>query len=60
MMKRKGPAAARQGIQTAGPIPDRRHFNANVGIPEAVSKVEEVVRKVGGNVCLLAGAGGTL
>jgi cyclase len=50
--------AGQQGIQTGGPIPDRRHFNGSVGIPEAVAKVEWVVRKVAGNVYVLAGAGG--
>jgi cyclase len=51
-------SAVQQGIQTSGPIPDRRHFNGSVGIPEAVSKVEWVTRKVAGNVYVLAGAGG--
>lgn len=51
---------AQQGIQTGGPIPDRRHFNGSVGIPEAVSRVEWVVRKVAGNVFVLAGAGGNV
>src|SRR5262245_48002185 len=72
MMKRKGlllvllaafagtAGAVQQAIQTGGPIPDRRHFNASVGIPEAVSKVEWVVRKVAGNVYVLAGAGGNV
>jgi cyclase len=50
--------AGQQDIQTGGPIPDRRHFNGSVGIPEAVSKVEWVTRKVAGNVYVLAGAGG--
>lgn len=50
--------AAQQEIQTGGPLPDRRHFNASVGIPEAVSKVEWVARRVAGNVYVLAGAGG--
>lgn len=72
MMKRKGllvallavfaatAGAVQQGIQTGGPIPDRRHFNASVGIPEAVSKVEWVARKVAGKVYVLAGAGGNV
>ena len=52
--------AGQQGIQTGGPIPDRRHFNGSVGIPEAVAKVEWVTRKVAGNVYVLAGAGGNI
>ena len=33
-----GTAGAGQQGQTGGPIPDRRHFNGSVGIPEAVRR----------------------
>src|SRR5262245_16980860 len=41
---------AQQEIPTGGRIPDRRGFNNSVDDPKLTSQVEEVVRKVAGNV----------
>jgi cyclase len=53
-------ASAQQDIPTGGPIPDRRGFNFCVGYPELTSQVQEVVRRVAGNVYVIAGAGGNI
>ena len=53
-------ARAQQQIPTGGPIPDRRGFNSCVGYPELTSQVQEVVRRVAGNVYVIAGAGGNI
>ena len=55
-----GVAMAQQQIPTGGPIPDRRGFNNSVGDPKLTSPVEEVVRRVAGNVYVIAGAGGNI
>ena len=52
--------AAAQPIPTGGPIPDRRGFNTRVNDPVAVAEVEVVVRKVAGQVYVIAGAGGNV
>jgi cyclase len=52
--------AGQEGIQTGGPIPDRRGFNNRVNDPKAVAEVTVVVRKVAGNVYVIAGAGGNV
>jgi glyoxylase-like metal-dependent hydrolase (beta-lactamase superfamily II) len=52
--------AAGQQIPTGGPIPDRRGFNNSVDDPKLTSPVEEVVRKVAGNIYVIAGAGGNI
>lgn len=49
-----------QQIQTGGPIPDRRGFNGSVDNPQLTGPVEEVVRRVAGNVYVIAGAGGNI
>jgi len=41
---------AQQQIPTGGRIPDRRGFNNSVDDPKLKSQVDEVVRKVAGNV----------
>src|SRR5262249_62199362 len=51
---------AQQQIPTGGPIPDRRGFNNSVNDPKLTDPVEEVVRKVAGNVYVIAGAGGNI
>ena len=53
-------ANAQQQIATGGPIPDRRGFNNSVDDPKLTSPVEEVVRRVAGNVYVIAGAGGNI
>jgi cyclase len=53
-------ARAQQQIPTGGPIPDRRGFNNSVDDPRLTSQVEEVVRRVAGNVYVIAGAGGNI
>lgn len=53
-------AAAQHPIPTGGPIPDRRGFNNSVNDPKLTDPVEEVVRKVAGNVYVIAGAGGNI
>src|SRR5215471_11261198 len=52
--------AVQQQIPTGGRIPDRRGFNNSVDDPQLTSPVEEVVRKVAGNVYVIAGAGGNI
>ena len=52
--------AGRQQIPTGGPIPDRRGFNNSVDDPKLTSPVEEVVRRVAGNVYVIAGARGNI
>src|SRR5215470_11016497 len=47
-------------IPTGGPIPDRRGFNGKVDDPKATDEVTEVVRRVAGNVYVIAGAGGNI
>jgi cyclase len=47
-------------IPTGGPIPDRRGFNNKVDDPKATGEVTEVVRKVAGNIYVIAGAGGNI
>jgi hypothetical protein len=51
---------AQQQIPTGGPIPDRRGFNNSVNDPKLTDPVEEVVRRVAGNVYVIAGAGGNI
>src|SRR5262245_54635954 len=51
---------AQQQIPTGGRIPDRRGFNNSVDDPKLTSQVEEVVKKVAGNVYVIAGAGGNI
>ncbi|PWU04788.1 MAG: hypothetical protein C5B51_16130 [Terriglobia bacterium] len=51
---------AQKQIPTEGPIPDRRGFNNSVNDPKLTDPVEEVVRKVAGNVYVIAGAGGNI
>src|SRR5262245_50923512 len=53
-------AASQQTIPTGGPIPDIRGFNDRVTDPEAVSKISVVVRRVAGQVYVVAGAGGNV
>lgn len=53
-------AIAQQQIPTGGPIPDRRGFNNSVNDPKLTDPVQEVVRKVAGNVYVIAGAGGNI
>ena len=53
-------AMAQQQIPTGGKIPDKRGFNNSVDDPKLTSPVEEVVRKVAGNVYVIAGAGGNI
>jgi cyclase len=55
-----GVASAQQQILTGGPIPDRRGFNNSVDDLKLTSPVEEVVRRVAGNVYVIAGAGGNI
>jgi hypothetical protein len=52
--------AAQQQIPTGGPIPDRRGFNNSVNDPKLTDPVEEIVRRVAGNVYVIAGAGGNI
>jgi glyoxylase-like metal-dependent hydrolase (beta-lactamase superfamily II) len=52
--------AAQQQIPTGGPIPDRRGFNNSVNDPKLTDRVEEIVRRVAGNVYVIAGAGGNI
>ena len=52
--------SAEQQIPTGGPIPDRRGFNNSVNDPKLTDPVEEVVRRVAGNVYVIAGAGGNI
>jgi glyoxylase-like metal-dependent hydrolase (beta-lactamase superfamily II) len=47
-------------IPTGGPIPDRRGFNFKVDDPRETSQVRVVVRRVAGNVYVVAGAGGNI
>lgn len=51
---------AQQQITTGGRIPDRRGFNNSVNDPRLTDPVEEVVRRVAGNVYVVAGAGGNI
>ena len=51
---------AQQQIPTGGPIPDKRGFNNRVNDPKAVAEVAVIVRKVAGNVYVVAGAGGNI
>ena len=51
---------AQPQIPTGGPIPDRRGFNNSVDDPKLTDPVEEVVRRVAGNVYVIAGAGGNI
>jgi cyclase len=53
-------ASAQQQIPAGGHIPDRRGFNNSVNDPKLTDPVEEVVRKVAGNVYVIAGAGGNI
>src|SRR6516162_3252075 len=53
-------ARAQQQIPTGGPIPDKRGFNNSVDDPKLTSQVTEVVRRVAGNVYVIAGAGGNI
>jgi glyoxylase-like metal-dependent hydrolase (beta-lactamase superfamily II) len=55
-----GAATAQQQIPTGGRIPDRRGFNNSVNDPKLTDPVEEVVRRVAGNVYVIAGAGGNI
>jgi glyoxylase-like metal-dependent hydrolase (beta-lactamase superfamily II) len=55
-----GAARAQHQIPAGGPIPDRRGFNNSVDDPNLTSQVEEVVRRVAGNVYVIAGAGGNI
>ena len=55
-----GVGAGRQQIPTGGLIPDRRGFNNSVDDPKLTSPVDEVVRRVAGNVYVIAGAGGNI
>lgn len=55
-----GVGAAQQEIPLGGPIPDRRGFNNKVDDPKLTSEVVEVVRRVAGNVYVIAGAGGNI
>jgi len=52
--------AIQQNIPTGGPIPDGRGFNIRVDDPKAVAAVKVIVRKVAGNVYVVAGAGGNV
>jgi glyoxylase-like metal-dependent hydrolase (beta-lactamase superfamily II) len=52
--------SAQQQIPTGGPIPDRRGFNNSVNDPKLTNPVEEVVRRVAGNVYVIAGTGGNI
>jgi cyclase len=52
--------AVQQNIPTGGPIPDGRGFNIRVDDPKAVAAVKVIVRKVAGNVYVIAGAGGNI
>ncbi|HLK46591.1 MAG TPA: MBL fold metallo-hydrolase [Bryobacteraceae bacterium] len=51
---------AQSQIPTGGPIPDRRGFNNSVDDRKLTDPVEEVVRRVAGNVYVIAGAGGNI
>jgi len=51
---------AQQEIPTGGPIPDIRGFNNSVNDPKLTDPVQEVVRRVAGNVYVVAGAGGNI
>ena len=53
-------ARAQPQIPTGGAIPDRRGFNNSVDDVKLTSQVEEVVRRVAGNVYVIAGAGGNI
>jgi cyclase len=53
-------AAVQQNIPVGGPIPDGRGFNIRVDDPVAVAAVKVIVRKVAGNVYVVAGAGGNV
>jgi glyoxylase-like metal-dependent hydrolase (beta-lactamase superfamily II) len=52
--------SAQQQIPAGGPIPDRRGFNNSANDPKLTDPVEEVVMRVAGNVCVIAGAGGNI
>jgi cyclase len=52
--------SAQQQIPTGGPIPDRRGFNNSVNDRKLTDPVGEVVRRVAGNVYVIAGAGGNI
>lgn len=52
--------SAQQQIPTGGPIPDRRGFNNSVDDRKLTDPIEEVVRRVAGNVYVIAGAGGNI
>src|SRR5262245_54790849 len=51
---------AGQEIPVGGPIPDKRGFNNKVDDPKLTSEVTFVVRRVAGNVYVVAGAGGNI
>lgn len=51
---------AQRQIPTGGPIPDKRGFNIKVDDVKETSQVTEVVRRVAGNVYVIAGAGGNI
>jgi len=55
-----GTVTAQQNIPTGGPIPDRRGLNSTFDSPRVSSQVEEVVRRVAGNVYVIAGSGGNI
>ena len=55
-----GVLTAQQQIPTGGLIPDRRGFNNSVNDRKLTDPVEEVVRRVAGNVYVVAGAGGNI
>src|SRR5689334_7217439 len=52
--------AVQQNIPTGGPIPDGRGFNIRVDDAKAVAAVKVIVRKVAGNMYVIAGAGGNI
>src|SRR5438874_10373083 len=51
-----------QGIPVGGPLPDNSGFTAKLKDPKAVEEVKKqyVVRKVAGNVFIVAGGGGNV
>jgi hypothetical protein len=55
-----GIATAQQNIPAGGPIPDRRGLNNTFDGPRVTSQAEEVVRRVAGNVYVIAGSGGNI
>ena len=55
-----GGLTPQDAISTGGPLPDIRGFNDKVTDREAVSRVSVVVRRVAGQVYVIAGAGGTV